>query len=168
MSEAEGAEVVLSDAEQATLAEICDTVVPSIERPRDPDGLWKRKATDLGADVAAAQLISEIPDPAMRDGLRQLIAAIGAQGIAGASQASREQILRNVGLSGPEAAAGIGALTAMTLFLAYGAPDPETGQNPNWRTFGFPGPMAAPPEVPKNVAELHDWRARRRPSRPTQ
>nr|MBA2546292.1 oxidoreductase [Solirubrobacterales bacterium] len=115
MSEVEDAAVELSDAEQATLAAICDTVVPSIERGRDPDGLWARKATDLGVDVAAAQLISEIPDPAMRDGLRQLIAAIGAQGIAAASQASREQILRNIGLSGPEAAAGVQALTAMTL-----------------------------------------------------
>ena len=82
MSETEGADVALSEAEQATLAAICDTVVPSIERDRDPDGLWARKATDLGVDVAAAQLISEIPDPAMRDGLRQLIGAIGAQGIA--------------------------------------------------------------------------------------
>ena len=155
MSEAEGAEVVLSDAEQATLAAICDTIVPSIERPRDPDGLWARKATDLGVDVAAAQLISEIPEPAMRDGLRQLIAAIGAQGIAGASQPSREQILRNIGLSGPEAAAGVAALTQMTLFLTYGAPDPETGQNPNWRTFGFPGPVSAPPDVPKTL-RLHE------------
>lgn len=155
MSEAQGAEVVLSDAEQATLAAICDTIVPSIERGRDPDGLWARKATDLGVDAAAAQLISEIPDPAMRDGLRQLIAAIGAQGIAGASQASREQILRNIGLSGPEAAAGVQALTAMTLFLTYGAPDPETGQNPNWRTFGFPGPVSAPPDVPKTLT-LHE------------
>ncbi len=47
------------------------------------------------------------------------------------------------------------ALTAMTLFLAYGAPDPETGQNPNWRTFGFPGPISAPPDVPKTL-EIHE------------
>ena len=31
----------------------------------------------------------------------------------------------------------------MTLFLAYGAPDPQTGQNPNWETFGYPGPTVA-------------------------
>ena len=28
----------------------------------------------------------------------------------------------------------------MTLFLTYGAPDPQTGQNPNWEAFGYPGP----------------------------
>ena len=155
MAEGEDAAVVLSDAERATLAAICDTIVPSIERDRDPDGLWARKATDLGVDAAAAELIAQIPDPVLVDGLRQLIAAIGAQGIDRASQPSREQILRNVGLSGPEAAAGVGALTAMTLFLVYGAPDPETGQNPNWRTFGFPGPISAPPDVPKTL-EIHE------------
>ena len=37
----------------------------------------------------------------------------------------------------------------MTLFLAYGAPDPETGLNPNWKTFGYPGPAGVPPQVPK-------------------
>ena len=43
----------------------------------------------------------------------------------------------------------------MTLFLTYGAPDPETGQNPNWRTFGFPGPISAPPDIPKTL-EIHE------------
>jgi choline dehydrogenase-like flavoprotein len=37
----------------------------------------------------------------------------------------------------------------MTLFLHYGAPDPETGQNPNWKTFRYPGPSSAPPQVDK-------------------
>lgn len=148
---------MLSDAEQATLAAICDTVVPSIERDRDPDGLWARKATDLGADAAAAELIGSIPDPTLVDGLRQLLAAIAAQGIARASQPSREQILRTIALSGPEAAAGVGALINMTLFLVYGAPDPATGQNPNWRAFGYPGPISAPPDVPKPL-EVHEPR----------
>ncbi|HET8975033.1 MAG TPA: FAD-dependent oxidoreductase, partial [Solirubrobacterales bacterium] len=142
---------MLSDAERATLAVICDTVVPSVERERDPDGFWARRATDLGVDEAAAQLISEIPDETVREGLRELIAAIGKQGIGLASQPSREQILRNIALSGPLAAGGVNALVSMTLFLAYGAPDPETGRNPNWSTFGYPGPISPAPEVPKTL-----------------
>jgi choline dehydrogenase-like flavoprotein len=142
---------MLSDAERATLALICDTVVPSVERERDPDGFWARKASDLGVDEAAAQLIADIPDEAVREGLRELIGAIGQQGFALASQQSREQILRNVALTGPLAAGGVNALINMTLFLAYGAPDPETGRNPNWKTFGYPGPLSPPPEVPKNL-----------------
>ena len=71
------------------------------------------------------------------------------------SQASREQILRNVSLASLDGAAGIQALTGMALFLAYGMPvDPQTGQNPNWRTFGYPGPVSPPPQVPKQIRPL--------------
>jgi choline dehydrogenase-like flavoprotein len=141
---------VLSDSQRAILTAVCDTVVPSLPRDRDPDGLWGRKASDLGVDAGAAQLISEIPEPGLRAGLLQLIDAIGGQGITRApSQESREQILRNTALSDPRAAAGVAALIGMTLFLHYGAPDPETGQNPNWKAFGYPGPVSAPPHVEK-------------------
>ncbi len=147
---------MLSDSQQAILTAVCDTVVPSLPRDRDPEGLWMRKASDLGVDAGAAQLISEIPDPELQGGLLQLIDALGGQGITSApSQESREQILRNTALADPRAAAGIGALINMTLFLHYGAPDPETGQNPNWKTFGYPGPISAPPQVPKPL-RIHE------------
>ncbi len=141
---------MLSDSQQAVLTAVCDTVVPSLARNRDPDELWRRKASDIGVDMGAALLISEIPDPELRGGLLQLIDALGGQGITRApSQESREQILRNTALSDPRAAAGVAALIGMTLFLHYGAPDPQTGKNPNWETFGYPGPISAPPEVEK-------------------
>src|SRR5262249_58093920 len=109
MGQAEDAGTVLSDSQRAVLTAVCDTVVPSLLRDRDPDGLWARKASDLGVDVGAAQLISEIPDPELQAGLRQLIDAVGGQGITRApSQESREQILRNTALSDPRAAAGGG------------------------------------------------------------
>ena len=150
MGSGEEAGIVLSDSQRAVLTALCDTVVPSLARNRDPDGLWGRKASDLGVDKGAAQLISEIPDPELRGGLLQLIDALGGQGITRApSQESREQILRNTALSDPRAAAGVAALIGMTLFLHYGAPDPQTGKNPNWETFGYPGPISAPPEVEK-------------------
>jgi choline dehydrogenase-like flavoprotein len=141
---------VLSDSQRAILTAVCDTVVPSLPRDRDPHGLWGRKASDIGVDLGAAQLISEIPDPELRAGLLQLIDALGGQGITRApSQESREQILRNTALSDPRAAAGVAALIGMTLFLTYGAPDPQTGKNPNWETFGYPGPVSSPPQVEK-------------------
>ena len=152
---AEETVTALGDAERAILTAVCDTVVPSIEKDRDPDGLWARKASDLGVDAAAAQLIEAIPDPLMRGGLVQLLQALGGMGITRASQESREQIMRNVSLSSPEAAGGVAALIAMTLFLHYGAPDPETGQNPNWKTFGYPGPISPPPQVEKPL-NIHE------------
>jgi choline dehydrogenase-like flavoprotein len=150
MAPGEEAAGVLSDSQRAILIAVCDTVVPSLPRDRDPDGLWARKASDLGVDQGAAELISEIPDSELRGGLLQLIDALGGQGITRApSQESREQILRNTALSDPRAAAGVAALIGMTLFLHYGAPDPETGQNPNWKAFRYPGPISAPPHVEK-------------------
>jgi choline dehydrogenase-like flavoprotein len=146
---------VLSDFQRAILTAVCDTVVPSLPRDRDPDGLWARKASDLDVDAGAAQLISEIPDPELRGGLLQLLDALGGQGITRATQESREQILRNTALSDPRAAAGVAALVTMTLFLHYGAPDPQTGKNVNWATFGYPGPVSAPPQIEKQL-KVHE------------
>ena len=76
--------------------------------------------------------------------MMELLDALGQQGFAGLSQRSREQVLRNISMLGPEAAAGISTLVGLTLFITYGAPDPETGQNPNWEVFGYPGPTPRP------------------------
>jgi choline dehydrogenase-like flavoprotein len=158
MGAGDAAGSALSDPQRAILTAICDTVVPALPRDRDPEGLWGRKASDLGADAGAAQLISEIPDPELRAGILQLIDAIGGQGITHApSQESREQILRNTALSDPRAAAGVASLIGMTLFLHYGAPDPQTGTNPNWETFDYPGPISAPPQVEKPL-KVHEPR----------
>jgi choline dehydrogenase-like flavoprotein len=143
---------VLGDAEKKVLAAVCDTVVPSIERDPDPEGFWGRSATDMGIHLGVEELINGIPDETLRAGLAQLLDAIGAQGILRSpSQASREQILRNISLSGPEAAAGVNALIGMTLFITYGAPDAKTGQNVNWKVLGYPGPISPPPDVPKTL-----------------
>jgi choline dehydrogenase-like flavoprotein len=156
MGPGEEAGIVLSDSQRAVLTAVCDTVVPSLPRDRDPDGLWGRKASDLGVDQGAALLISEIPDPELRGGLLLLIDALGGQGITRApSQESREQILRNTALSDPRAAAGVAALIGMTLFLQYGAPDPETGKNANWEAFGYPGPVSPPPQLEKPL-KIHE------------
>ena len=143
---------MLNDSQRAALAAFCDTIVPSIERPVDPYGHWARKASDLQIAPAVEQLITEIPDEVTRGGLLQLLDILDAQGLATApSQPSREQILRNISLASPDGAKGIGAITAMTLFLYYGAPDPQTGLNPNWQTLGYPGPSAGPRDEPKVI-----------------
>ena len=146
----------LNEQQRATLQALCDTIVPAIERDPDPDGFWSRRASDLGINHAVEAVVLGLPDPASRDGLVELIDVLGLQRLAAApSQASREQILRNLTLASPAAAGGVWALTAMTLFLYYGAPiDPQTGQNPNWATFGYPGPVSPPPQTPKAIEPL--------------
>jgi choline dehydrogenase-like flavoprotein len=145
----------LSDSQRGALRAFCDTIVPRIERTPDPEGFWAMTASELGVDTGVAQLIEGIPDEVVRGGLAQLLDVIASQGIDRApSQASREQSIRNLTLASPDAAAGIAALTGMTLFLHYGAPDPSSGQNPNWKVFGYPGPASPPPQVGKPLQPL--------------
>lgn len=132
-----------ADRYREVLTVLCDTVVPSIERRPDPHGFFARKASDLGIAEAALGLIAAMPED-QQAGLAGLLDALEAQGFAHLSQRSREQVMRNVALLGPQPAAGIQGLINLTLFLYYGMPD-QTGRNPNWETFGYPGPISPPP-----------------------
>lgn len=144
----------LSERQREALHGLCDTLVPSISRPEDPGGFWARKASDLAIDHVAADAIAALPAEA-NAGLRQLLDVLHVQGIAQpVSQGSREEILGNVSLASPEAAGGVAGLQNLILLLYYGAPDLQTGQNPNWRTFGYPGPISASPEEPKTITPV--------------
>jgi choline dehydrogenase-like flavoprotein len=143
----------LTDAHRTTITALCDTIVPSIERRPDPDGFFALRASDVGADAGLADLIEGLP-PEQFDGIAQLLEALEEQGFGHASQLSREQILRNIALLGPEAAGGIGALVGGALFLTYTIPDPATGRNPAWQAFGYPGPIGVPQPAAKPIEPL--------------
>ena len=143
---------VLEEKQRNSLRAFCETIVPRIERGPDPDGFWTRTASDVGVDQGVEQIIAEIPDETVRGGLLGLLDVLDTQGLPRApSQASREQILTNLMLASSDAAAGIQAIAGMTLFLYYGMSDPNTGQNPNWKTFGYPGPVSPPRDTPKRI-----------------
>jgi choline dehydrogenase-like flavoprotein len=145
----------LTDAQREALRVLCDTFVPRIEREPDPDGFWARAASDLGVPEGAEELILGIEDEEIRGGLIQLLDALADQKLGDApSQLSREQLMQNMALASPDAARGLSALGGMTLFLHYGAPDPQTGLNPNWKTFGYQGPLGPPPDVSKRIEPL--------------
>ena len=146
---------MLNESQRAALEAFCDTIVPRIEHGDDPDGLWARAASDLGIAAAVEELIGQIPDEVTRGGLLQLLDVLDGQGLRTApSQLSREQILRNIMFASPDGAMGVNAISSMALFLFYGAPDPQTGTNPNWQAFGYPGPPGAPSHEPKVLAPL--------------
>ena len=142
----------LTDVQRATLRAVCDTVVPSISRQDDPDGFFARKATDIGADAALGFTLDTMT-PEQQAGIAQLLDALAAQGFLDASQASREQLFTNVSLASREAAGGIGALVALTLFFTYGIVD-EAGRNPMWPALGYPGPVSPTPDEPKRITPL--------------
>ena len=96
----------LNESRRAVLQAVCDTVVPSIPRDPDPAGLWGRTATDMGADQGIEQVFGMLPEEQF-DGMMELLDGLGQQGFTQLSQRSREQILRNVSMVGPEAAAGV-------------------------------------------------------------
>ncbi len=142
----------LSPTHRATLRAVCDTIVPRIDRAEDPDGFWGRAASDVGTDEGLAGFLAELPED-QAGGLLQLLDVLAAQEFAGASQRSREQLLRNLALASREAAGGVGALSALTLFFTYGGVD-ALGQNPAFATFGYPGPISVPRDTPKPLTPL--------------
>src|SRR4051794_8750482 len=142
-----------SEQQLAVLRAVCDTFVPSIAHSPDPHGFWARCATDMGVDQAIVELLGTLPSE-QAAGMLQLLDAIGGQGFVGATQASREQLLRTTSLANRDAAGGIAILGGLTLLITYAVPDPQTGQNPNWTQFGFPGPLSAPPDEPKRITPL--------------
>ena len=143
----------MEEIQREVLRAIADTVVPSIERAEDPDGFWARSGSDVGAHEGVAEAIAQMPE-AQRAGLERLLDGMARMGFLSASRRSREQLLRNLAALGPEAAAGGQALAGLSLFFAYGAPDPQTGVNPFWSTFGYPGPGAPPEPAPKALAPV--------------
>jgi choline dehydrogenase-like flavoprotein len=136
-----------------TLRVLCDTIVPSIEHVPDAHGHWARSASSYGVPEGVAQALATLPDD-QRAGLCQLLDVLAGQGLQTASQASREQLLRNVSLGSPDAAGGIAALSGLTLLLHYGAPDPVSGRNPCWDMLGYPGPLSPSPAEPKPIEPL--------------
>ena len=120
-----------SETHRQVLATVCDTFVPAVKREPDPDGFLRPQGQRRRRAAGLEQMLSEMPDE-QRAGLLGLLDALAEQGFPRASQRSREQILRNVALTGPAAAAGVGALAALTLFLLLRAPrrarpEPELG-----------------------------------------
>lgn len=144
--------VPLSDTQLMTLRAICDTAVPRIERKDDPDGFWGRRATEAGADQALCRVLDGMP-PEQRAGMLQLLDVLAEQDFVRMSQPSREQLLTNLSLASREAAVGVGAFVALSIFFTYGLPD-ATGRNPAWKTFGYPGPLLAAPPEPRPLTPL--------------
>ena len=145
-----------NDTQRDVLAAVCDTVVPSIARDPDTDGFFARKASDLWVPQVIEYMVAGMPDD-QRAVVLALLETLGDQDFAHRSPGSREQLMRNVALTGSGAAAGLDLLTTLTLFLFYGLAD-ERRQNPTWRTLGYPGPISPALEVERPLRPYApDW-----------
>ena len=134
----------LTDSRRGVLRALADNLFPALDRDADPTGFWATSGGDLGADAGVAQALLRLP-PEQLHGVLALLDGLHVLGFATASQRSCEQLLRNVSLMGAAPAAGMSGLVALTLAFTYSAPDPRTGLNPTWQTFGYPGPPRVAP-----------------------
>ena len=132
------ANVQLTDSHRAVLRALANTVVPSLDRPEDPTGFWRLCGCDLKADAVAAEGLLQLPEE-QRAGVLALLDGLHVLGFATGSRRSCEQLMRNVALMGAAPAAGMDRLVSLMLAVAYAGPDPQTGSNPMWAGFGYPG-----------------------------
>ncbi|GAA4935591.1 GMC family oxidoreductase N-terminal domain-containing protein [Actinoplanes utahensis] len=131
---------ILTPNQTQVLRLLCDTIVPSLDRPGDADGFWARTATDVGADQGVLDMLADMPAD-QRQAVGGLLDILALQGFQPrASQESREQILTTLSLASAPAAAGIGSLTSLILLMTYGRTN-AAGRNPNWTRLGYPGPV---------------------------
>ena len=158
----------------AALTAICDTLLPSIARPHDPDGYWVRCASDL--DVPA-RIIALMNDAKAEDRrpfgqLLDLLASplLGLTWFGPLRPAhhlrtdQRALLLRRWAASPlPLLRNGFNALRKLTSLLYYGDVAPGETANPNWKTIGYqlltehirPDPDPLPVLTPTTPTTLH-------------
>src|SRR4051812_38026432 len=147
---------VLDETRRRTLEALCDTIVPSVPYDGDDETVRAYMARSAGDMAVAAQiegLMAQAMLPEDIEGFGQLLDGLSATDFASLPLETRNQILKQVSASAPEAKLGIKVFKNLTLLFFYALPD-EQGRNPNWDAIGYPGPISAAPspdEAPKTI-----------------
>lgn len=144
---------VLTDAQRATLALVCDTYAPAVpSASADPveRAFLERPATAVGVVEQVEGLMGQVMTPEEIAGFAGLLEALADAGFDAADLAGRTAILHGVAAD-PAARLGLDALRGLTMLFFYGLPGAD-GRNVNWDAIGFPGPPSAPPATPKTLA----------------
>jgi choline dehydrogenase-like flavoprotein len=148
---------VLSDTRRRTLELICDTFAPAIDVPGgDPtlEGFYGRSASDLGVAAQIEGLLAQTALAEEIEALGQLLDAFAEHDIGHLPLEARTELLKRIAASSAAAKLGVRQLRGLTFLFFYGLPD-ESGQNPNWKAIGYPGPLSEPPspeQAPKTIA----------------
>jgi choline dehydrogenase-like flavoprotein len=140
-----------TETRRECLRAFCDTLFPSLSIAPDPNGFWKRSASDLGVHLALADAVENTFTPAGRTGVFRLLDVLAGINFCAADLSVREHLLNSMLQSSPAAAVGIGRLMKLVLSLCYVLPG-VNGRNPNWDAIGYPGPslakqVVAPPPI---------------------
>lgn len=160
----------LTEAEQVTLAAVCDTLIPSVEGfgTDDPE-FYRRTAGDLGIAHHIEKLFVRAYTEEQRVSFRRLLHAFDSRAtnllLGGAPvrfsslrPARRTAYLGRwrdspLGLK----RAGFQAVKRLAASLYYAVPGPQDSPNPSWASIGYPGPPndpAPPPPAELNLRPL--------------
>src|SRR5574341_2579671 len=152
----------LSDAQRAVLTAVCETLLPELERPDDPHGLFATGARRAGTAARAERLIDALQDPLDRLRLGGLLSSLEWPVVnlplsgkfakfTALPPAAREAALQSHAFSRlPLNRAGFQALTRLAHVAHYCWPA-GNGAHPAWRAVGYPGPL---PQPAKGIAPL--------------
>lgn len=141
--------------QRATLAAVCDTLLPKIVRTADSAGLFATGAAAAGTAIRVERLIASLRDPADQARLRILLSVLSSRianlvlsgrvrGIADLDAAAREAVLQGWAVSSvPLRRAGFQALKRLA-HVAHFCWPLDRGAHPAWRAVGYPGPLPQP------------------------
>jgi len=134
----------LTPVQRDVLRALVDTAVPALPSDDDPHGFWATPGSAVGADVALEEFLAQGPE-ADQDGIAQLLDALAMLGFQHQGRATREGMLATAQALAPEALVAIATLRGGACMLAHAIVD-ETGQNPYWKQYGYPGPAVPAPQ----------------------
>lgn len=156
--------MALTDHQMNVLIALCDTFAPSVDRPQDPDGYWKRSASSLGTPQIIAAILSLAP-PIAQAQVAALLELLGgpnlgetwggpARGLLELSTEDREKVLL-AWMNSPVADLrnAYSVLAATVLPIYYGWAD-ASGPNPNWKSIGYDGPISEPPRTARPIRPI--------------
>ncbi len=141
----------ITPRQRQALSAMCDALIPSISRPNDPQGYWKRKASDLYVSDRMLELVNELPEEDQQ-AFRQLLNLISyptlglswlgpMKSAAYLSLEERESLLRSwAGSPIPSLRKAFNTLKKLCGFFYFGWSTQES-PNPNWSSLGYPGPI---------------------------
>lgn len=135
----------LTPVQREVLAAIVDTAVPPLPTPEGGDpAFWETPGSAVGT-VEALEMFLAQGSEADQAGLAQLLDGLAMLGFQHQGRATREGMLATAQALAPEALVAIATLRGGSCMLAHSLVD-ETGKNPFWGEYGYPGPAVPPPD----------------------
>ena len=132
-----------SPVQRELLRALVDTAVPALAAADDPTGFWSTPGSAVGADLMLEQFLGALPEADVV-GIQQLLDGMSLLGFQHQDRAAREAILSSASALAPEAAIAIQTLRGASCMLAHAITD-ESGHNPFWDGYAYPGPLAPVP-----------------------